>query len=81
MKMFEDMADEIFIAGGLTKALYPKLWAECVGILSMQMARLSSAQALGDITSHTRVELFNAQKAALVQDVKDITSGESEYRE
>ena len=66
MRMFEEMADEIFAAAGVTKdEKSAHIWKQCVVILSSKMSSLSSMGLTME-----RVELFNKQKASLVEDLK-----------
>ena len=72
MKMFEEMADAIFKEAGAKKDEYPDLWQQCVDILSMKMASLSVTHGL----SYERVDIFEKQKATLVEDLREIMKGE-----
>lgn len=70
MKMFEDMADEIFKQADVSKETNRALYDETVEILGKQMARLSATMGL----SRERVEIFNEQKESLVKDLLEMKS-------
>lgn len=66
--MLENIADEIFREAGVDKAQYPDLFQQCVEILNNKMAMLSAMMGM----SGKRVELFEAQRKSLIQDLVDM---------
>lgn len=64
--MFDVMADEAFMKAGLHKVDHWHLWETCADLLSARMAMLSACEGM----SHERVRLFDAQKRALVLELR-----------
>lgn len=65
MQMFQDMADELFAAHGVSKEKNRDIWQQCVDILSSKMAMLSVMYGL----SRERVDLWKQQKDSLGADL------------
>lgn len=65
MKMFEDMADEIFKEADVQKKGNEDWHEQIVDVLSVKMATLSATMGL----SYDRVDRFEEQKKALIQDL------------
>ncbi len=64
--MFEDTATELFKKAGVSPEKNPGLFDEAVSILNQSMALLSATMGL----SYERVDRFNEQKTALVDDLR-----------
>lgn len=64
-------AKKIFQEAGVEVAGKEDVFNRVVEILSETMAELSVANACGDITFGKRVELFDDQKASLVEELKE----------
>ena len=64
MKMFQDIADEIFEKADVSKKENIGVWNECVEILRTKMASLSTMGLTKE-----RAELFKKQEETLVEDL------------
>jgi len=65
MNMFDEIAMEIFISENVDITSNEDLFEQCVLILSQKMAQISHMSL-----SKERVDLFNAQKQALREDLR-----------
>ena len=68
MELFKEIPDKIFERAGISKVGNEDRYKECMGILSQSMAFASVNYGLSD----RRVDYFNAQKDALVNDLKEL---------